>query len=443
MRIATCCWLHINLTWIFTSPGFGGIGVGRKLDYISASFWSPAPVSGVDKFHQFFSAAHSGIVTPAPMSLWTLMDPTAHSLEPQQGHQHRKRRDSSIASKNHVLRATGSEQMPQAQNTVLGNTPRIKLARTTRNPTKLNKAKDEGGGQNGQKATGILAPLGSDYSMIGAPLGSGLACSGEAKIFMVSEVLRKAAEQAKGSGIFLDLFSGRRAPVTRALKQQGQVCVPFDTLLGLEYDLCSAGVLNLLLAWIESSKVAGLSLALPCGSWSSARHGIPGGTCPPALRDRSSGNIYGFKNLSPRDTLRVNIGNATMRSGAAIINKARLHQIPTVMENGILSMIWYAPEIRSQLFAAVLHTCDYCQHGTPWRKRTRFAAWHTGARSKVLMRLCSSKHGVCDRTGKPHIRLRGWVRGFAQTRTAEEYPKGIAKGIAELLPHSNAPGLPA
>ena len=227
------------------------------------------------------------------------MDPTAHSAEPQQGHQHRKRREASIASKNHVLRATGSEQMPQAQNTVLGNTPRIKLARTTRNPTKLNKA-SEGGGQNGQKATGMLALLGSDYNITSAPLGSGLASSGEAHILMGSEVLRKAAEEAHCSGMCWDLLSGRRSPVTRALRQQGQVCVPFDTLLGLEYDLCSAGVLNLLLAWIESSKVAGLSLALPCGSWSSARHGIPGGTCPPALRDRSSGNIYGFKNLSPR-----------------------------------------------------------------------------------------------------------------------------------------------
>ena len=116
----------------------------------------PQEVVSTSFIHKFSTAAHPGIVTPAPMSLWTLMDPTAHSLEPQQGHQHRKRRDSSIASKSHVLRATGSEQMPQAQNTVLGNTPRIKLARTTRNPTKLNKARDEGGGQNGQKQRGYL-----------------------------------------------------------------------------------------------------------------------------------------------------------------------------------------------------------------------------------------------------------------------------------------------
>jgi hypothetical protein len=103
--------------------------------------------------------------------------------------------------------------MPQAQNNVLGNTPHVQGARTTHNQTKLNEAKGEGGGQNGQKATGILAPLGSDYNMTSAPLASGFACSGEANILMVSEVLRKAAEEANGSCIVLDLLPGRRAPI--------------------------------------------------------------------------------------------------------------------------------------------------------------------------------------------------------------------------------------
>ena len=90
--------------------------------------------------------------------------------------------------------------------------PPTKRARTTHDPTKLNKA-SEGGGQNGQKATGMLALLGSDYNVTSAPLGSDLACSGEANILMVSEVLRKAAEEANGSCIVLDLLPGRRAPI--------------------------------------------------------------------------------------------------------------------------------------------------------------------------------------------------------------------------------------
>jgi len=39
----------------------------------------------------------------------------------------------------------------------------------------------------------MLALLGSDYNITSAPLGSGLASSGEANILMGSEVLRKAS----------------------------------------------------------------------------------------------------------------------------------------------------------------------------------------------------------------------------------------------------------
>jgi hypothetical protein len=115
----------------------------------------------------------------------------------------------------------------------------------------------------------MLALLGSDYNITSAPLGSGLASSVEANILMGSEVLRKAAEEAQCSGMCWDLLSGRRSPVTRALRQQGQVCVPFDTLLGR--DMICARLTCCMCCGIECSKVAPLSVALLCGSWL-ARH---------------------------------------------------------------------------------------------------------------------------------------------------------------------------
>jgi hypothetical protein len=356
------------------------------------------------------------------MSLWALVDAMGSSmaLPARQGEQH-KGKDKRLIDLTH-RRAQGHALDPC--------TPKKDhITRATHKPAKVRKAKDESAGQNGHTAT-----LASDYGMISATPSSGLPCSDEARIQIVSDVLREAVQQAKGSGVFFDLFSGPRAPVTQALKRQGNVCVPFDTLLGHAYDLCAEGVVNLLLAWIESSNVAGISIALPCGSWSSARHGGPGNTCPPPLRERTKKNIYGFKKLSPKDRMRVRLGNATMRSGAVIISKAREYKIPTVMDNGILSMIWYAPEIRSQLSAAVLHTCDYCQHGTRWRRRTHFVAWHTGAaRSPVLSRLCSSRRGICDRAGKKHCKLNVWSTSGARARKAEEYPTGIAESTADLL----------
>ena len=82
---------------------------------------------------------------------------------------------------------------------------------------------------------------------------------------------------------------------------------------------------------------------------------------------------------------------------------------------------------------ALYHTVDYCRHGTPWRKRTRFAVWGKKNVCTELRLLCSSKGGMCDITGKQHHRLSGWVRGQAITSQAEEYPAGVATAIARHL----------
>ena len=130
--------------------------------------------------------------------------------------------------------------------------------------------------------------------------------------------------------------------------------------------------------------------------------------------------------------MRVDIGNMTMRASADYITANVEAKVPAVLENGVQSMLWNAPEIKKVVQSGIFHTCDYCQHGTAWRKRTRFVAWNA-ERSDDLSRLCSSKKGICDRSGERHATLTGWSRDGAKTRAAEEYPRGSAKAIADLL----------
>jgi hypothetical protein len=263
--------------------------------------------------------------------------------------------------------------------------------------------------------------LGSDYSI-------------PARVQNIGHEIATILDEAirKKRAVYLDLFSGQNMPVTRAIERRGFVCVACDTLHGSKFDLCSCDVQAVIVNAIRNNLIQGVSIAAPCGSWSTARRGKPGGKTPPPLRKRNPTDIYGLENLSTRDQERVALGNATMRSAAVFVRACRDKGTPVMLENGITSMLWYAPEIREHLAAAVLHTTDYCKFGTPWRKRTRFALWN-GSRSKALSVMCSSKGSICDVTGIQHVRLTGWSPDGALTRDAEEYPLGVAEAIAEAL----------
>jgi len=69
----------------------------------------------------------------------------------------------------------------------------------------------------------------------------------------------------------------------------------------------------------------------------------------------------------------------------------------------------------------------------PTQEHTLYQEGSTFAGYAGKKLLCSSKKGICDRTGLPHIRLTGFVRGAAKTRAAEEYPRKIANLIAAVL----------
>ena len=79
-----------------------------------------------------------------------------------------------------------------------------------------------------------------------------------------------------------------------------------------------------------------------------------------------------------------------------------------------------------------LYRLDYCQFGTPWRKRTKLAGWFTGD-APLLEALCSGRHGKCSMTGQAHMQLSGGDARGPFTRLAEPYPVRMAAAAARLL----------
>ena len=124
-----------------------------------------------------------------------------------------------------------------------------------------------------------------------------------------------------------------------------------------------------------------------------------------------------------------------MSVSARLIRLGVKLKVPIVLENPATSMLWLMPPI-ARLVA--LNCCtstnlDFCAFASPWRKRTRFSVWH-GANVDILKgHICSSKKGMCDYSGKQHVRLEGCKDGVFLTYIAQAYPKGLCNLFARLL----------
>ena len=156
------------------------------------------------------------------------------------------------------------------------------------------------------------------------------------------------------------------------------------------------------------------------------------------LRDYGE-NVWGLPGLAPRDQAKLEEGNKIARALLSIRDDLKNAGQPVGLENGDGSMLFRVPEMGAE-DAEMLKVC-YCMMGKPFRKRTRFLVWNAPS-PKILKEeihrcatdfSCSSPGGVCRRTGKPHLILRGWVRAKALTKQGEKYPKKFVNMIARVL----------
>ena len=256
-------------------------------------------------------------------------------------------------------------------------------------------------------------------------------------------------EEAHGSdaGVFLDLCCGKGGVGKRAEAVHGQKVICVD-LAGedpaiIKCDLADPTIRTYIKREIidrflkKKSSVAGM-LHIPCETFSSARHGKPGGRTPVPLRDYGK-NVWGLPGLTPQDQAKLEQGNRIARALLGIRDDLKNMGAPAGIENGDMSMLWKVPEMGAE-DATVLKVC-YCMMGKEFRKRTRLLVWNAPSpriledevRRGLTKYWCNSPNGMCRRTGQPHVVLRGWARGKALTKQGERYPKKFVNMIARIL----------
>ena len=272
-------------------------------------------------------------------------------------------------------------------------------------------------------------------------------CSNAALFMRESQAV---LEEARGSnaGVFLDLCCGKGGVGKRAEAVHGQRAIRVDWASEdpaiIKCDLADPAIRTYIKTEIidvsltkKCFSVAGM-LHVPCETFSSARHGKPGGRTPVPLRDWGE-NVWGLPGLAPRDQAKLEQGNKIARALLFIRDDLKNAGAPAGLENGDQSMLFQVPEMGAE-DAEMLKVC-YCMMGRPFRKRTRFLVWNAPS-PRILEEevhrcatkfSCSSPKGVCRRTGERHLRLSGWVRGKALTKQGEKYPKKFVNMIARIL----------
>ena len=234
-----------------------------------------------------------------------------------------------------------------------------------------------------------------------------------------------AAARARGASRFgLELFAGS-AHFTQAWHRERLLknvpMFPVDVKAGDDHDLLLRKSQKRVLGWIAGHRVAAVWLGTPCTSFSRARDVPPG---PPPLR--SDARPYGLAGLSANDVLKVAVGNQLAWFSVRVMEACRKHNVPMALENPYTAWLWLLAGFKRLKRAPGMSFgyTDYCQDGTPWRKRTGILFSHVDL-VPSFKHCCG--HGTCSRSGKPHVQLRGAIGNKWATLVAEPYPGSLCR----------------
>ena len=267
----------------------------------------------------------------------------------------------------------------------------------------------------------------------------GLADQAHLKAF--ANLFEEAAAKNPEKGIFIEFYAGLGKVAARAEAKHDVLGIAIDKKTHPAWDLHAVGVVEYIRRQVFMGRVKGGSVATECISFTSARHGKEGDNCPRPLRDYGE-NAWGFSDLSEKDRAMLLRGNQDARITLTLIDAFVENQVVIAVENGDTSILWHLPEMKERLKKARIFKVDYCMMGRMFRKRTRLAVWGLKKKKCVADRAekmcrkkyhCLSRKGVCCRTGKKHVILRGWIRGKALSAGGTVYPRKFANLIANLV----------
>ena len=232
--------------------------------------------------------------------------------------------------------------------------------------------------------------------------------------------------------VAVEVFSGAGA-WAKAMRAAGFIVIEID--VKYKHDLTKKKNCRFLSNFLRSGLVDIVHLGTPCHSFTRARER---GNGPGPLR--SSSCPLGLPDLSALDKQKVVTGNALALLSSQILTLCYKRGIPAGLENPALSRLWELPSFLRLAKLEYVKTVkfDFCLYGAPWRKRTQVMYFWVDI--APLARLCTSHHGSCDRTTRPHQILEGKKPGTSifWTAIAEPYPKGLCKKWAQCFKNKMA-----
>ena len=189
----------------------------------------------------------------------------------------------------------------------------------------------------------------------------------------------------------LELFGGS-GRLSASIRRRGLAALPIDFASKPWFNFDLPGVRQTIRGWIRGGVCSAVWIALPCSSWSQARHGPPGSSwCTIRSRD----HIWGLPGLGPRPQAAVDFGISQLRFALALISLCRSLGVLVYLENPGTSWVWSTPRLQGLVEApdAAIFNLDMYAFGARWRKFTKVACWGRHHPEAPLVARCSCRKG--------------------------------------------------
>ena len=238
-----------------------------------------------------------------------------------------------------------------------------------------------------------------------------------------------ATRRSMNGRYFGEYFAGKGG-VSRVVRRLGFVTKEWELERGPDHDLLKPYVWKRVKQDISQDKVCGCFLGPPCGSFSAINTSVR----------RPEGNVWGHGcQISENAQRSVEIGNGCMRRALNIIAMCNRLGIPWLLEHPRTSRMWKLPEVIRLLEHPKVRAThlDQCQFGSAWRKSTTILSGNVDEQDLAkLVRQCRPhRRGICSRTGKKHVILRGGCPGTGKPMThfAAAYPPSLNNMLGRIL----------
>ena len=218
----------------------------------------------------------------------------------------------------------------------------------------------------------------------------------------------------------------------------GLAATEFEIRHGSAGDVLRGPVRAKIRASIRGRRTAGVMLATPCTSFTTARNRTRG----PIRSRRYPRGLYMYswgERLREVDKSALRQGNTLLDVTISVLRDCNLTGTPACLENPRGSYLWHDRKLRRELrLGGVKYvTIDQCFYGQPWKKTTTLAFINCddaefGTLTKAR---CTGKRGWCDFNKDWHVQLSGDPR-YARVAPAEQaqaFPPRLAQAIVHTL----------